>query len=454
MRDTRGALERWNARSVAGAAGVGRRRADRRLGAAVRGLGGRRALDRPTSPRSASPGVTEDAELGDIGQILFRNSLVLALHAFACVAGFIAGSSLVLSAERRTRALEARPREGAADRLRLGRAGHLLLARHPGLRARAHRRPARRAARDLARRPRADDPPARDPRAGRALPAARRVGDRQPPQRVARPARRDLRHGRDRDPGPGRRRDLGDLRLAADPGRRLAVLPEPARLRLAGSVSPSRARRKTRSSSSNRKPQRWRRSSSVRRLVSRIAWRGSAAIRSASASARSTTSPSATSRTIPSRWASARRDDPAGEAELLGDRRRQHRPRGRVAGRDPARQLRVAEARAGRTATRRSQSSESAKPPASAGPLTAATTGRRQSPTAWKATVLVSTSRSRLCAVAAELARVHARAEGAAGAGEDDAADRRRRPRARRRPRRARSAARSRARCASRGGAG
>ena len=34
--------------------------------------------------------------------ILFRNSLVLALHAFACVAGFIAGSSLPLSAARRS----------------------------------------------------------------------------------------------------------------------------------------------------------------------------------------------------------------------------------------------------------------------------------------------------------------------------------------------------------------
>ena len=33
--------------------------------------------------------------------ILYRNSLVLALHAFACVAGFIAGSSLPLSAARR-----------------------------------------------------------------------------------------------------------------------------------------------------------------------------------------------------------------------------------------------------------------------------------------------------------------------------------------------------------------
>jgi hypothetical protein len=34
--------------------------------------------------------------------VLGRNSLVLALHAFACLAGFIAGATLPLSAERRT----------------------------------------------------------------------------------------------------------------------------------------------------------------------------------------------------------------------------------------------------------------------------------------------------------------------------------------------------------------
>jgi hypothetical protein len=48
------------------------------------------------------PGLTSDAGPADVGHILLRNSLVLALHAFACVAGFIAGSSLVLSAQRRT----------------------------------------------------------------------------------------------------------------------------------------------------------------------------------------------------------------------------------------------------------------------------------------------------------------------------------------------------------------
>ena len=36
----------------------------------------------------------------DVLHVLGRNSLVLALHGFACVAGFIAGSSLPLSAER------------------------------------------------------------------------------------------------------------------------------------------------------------------------------------------------------------------------------------------------------------------------------------------------------------------------------------------------------------------
>jgi hypothetical protein len=34
--------------------------------------------------------------------VLFRNSLVLSLHALACVAGFMAGSSLPLSAAQRT----------------------------------------------------------------------------------------------------------------------------------------------------------------------------------------------------------------------------------------------------------------------------------------------------------------------------------------------------------------
>ena len=44
-------------------------------------------------------GVTHTAGIGDYGYVLFRNSLVLALHALACVAGFMAGSSLPQVAE-------------------------------------------------------------------------------------------------------------------------------------------------------------------------------------------------------------------------------------------------------------------------------------------------------------------------------------------------------------------
>jgi hypothetical protein len=47
------------------------------------------------------PGLNRDPYVTDVLSVLYRNSLVLALHAMACVAGFIAGSSLPLSAEKR-----------------------------------------------------------------------------------------------------------------------------------------------------------------------------------------------------------------------------------------------------------------------------------------------------------------------------------------------------------------
>jgi Stage II sporulation protein M len=59
-------------------------------------------LTPPDYTRYQIPGVTHEATLGDYGQVLFRNSLVLALHALACVAGFMAGSSLPLSASQRS----------------------------------------------------------------------------------------------------------------------------------------------------------------------------------------------------------------------------------------------------------------------------------------------------------------------------------------------------------------
>jgi hypothetical protein len=45
------------------------------------------------------PGITRPATGHDFGFVLFRNGLVLALHSLACVAGFMAGSSLPQVAE-------------------------------------------------------------------------------------------------------------------------------------------------------------------------------------------------------------------------------------------------------------------------------------------------------------------------------------------------------------------
>jgi Stage II sporulation protein M len=57
----------------------------------------------PADPsRLVIPGIHYTPDASDIGAVLGRNSLVLALHATACVAGFLAGSSLRHAAARRT----------------------------------------------------------------------------------------------------------------------------------------------------------------------------------------------------------------------------------------------------------------------------------------------------------------------------------------------------------------
>src|SRR3954467_178793 len=48
------------------------------------------------------PGLTSPSEPTDMLPILYRNSLVLALHATACVAGFIAGASMPIAAAQRS----------------------------------------------------------------------------------------------------------------------------------------------------------------------------------------------------------------------------------------------------------------------------------------------------------------------------------------------------------------
>jgi ABC-type enterobactin transport system permease subunit len=101
LRDTRGALSRWNARPApvlrewfAGALAV--------ACALLFSVWAVASLTQPDATPLGIPGLNTTAHPGDVASILLRNSLVLALHATACVAGFIAGSSLALSAERRS----------------------------------------------------------------------------------------------------------------------------------------------------------------------------------------------------------------------------------------------------------------------------------------------------------------------------------------------------------------
>lgn len=47
------------------------------------------------------PGVLRPADFGDVTHTITRNALVLALHSMACVAGFIAGSTMPLEARER-----------------------------------------------------------------------------------------------------------------------------------------------------------------------------------------------------------------------------------------------------------------------------------------------------------------------------------------------------------------
>ena len=98
VRATRGALARWNRRPLATlapwVAGSGAIAVLMLLGvwlvASLRSGAGWITLGGPPFRVGG---------LSDVGEILGHNLLVLALHAMACVAGFIAGSSLPLQAE-------------------------------------------------------------------------------------------------------------------------------------------------------------------------------------------------------------------------------------------------------------------------------------------------------------------------------------------------------------------
>src|SRR5436189_1826712 len=100
MADTRRALARWNrepARVLAPWLALSVAIAVTLLGAVYVVA----KLSTPDATRFLIPGYHTVAGLHDYLAVLYRNSLVLALHAMACVAGFIAGSSLPLSASQR-----------------------------------------------------------------------------------------------------------------------------------------------------------------------------------------------------------------------------------------------------------------------------------------------------------------------------------------------------------------
>ena len=97
IRGTRQTLRRWNKRPlpVIGAWAAGSLAAATVLLVAVLGIS-TTVSEQGTVQRRLPP--LETGGLHDVLHILARNSLVLALHAMACVAGFIAGSSLPLQA--------------------------------------------------------------------------------------------------------------------------------------------------------------------------------------------------------------------------------------------------------------------------------------------------------------------------------------------------------------------
>ena len=101
MRDTRATLNRWQAEPMRvlrpwllGALAI-----TVTLLLAVWGIA---TVVKPDISITLLPGFNEPVDASSVGRILFRNSLVLALHGFACIAGFIAGSSLPLQAEYHT----------------------------------------------------------------------------------------------------------------------------------------------------------------------------------------------------------------------------------------------------------------------------------------------------------------------------------------------------------------
>jgi hypothetical protein len=101
MRDTRATFDAWNGQPwpvLRGWLGLSLAIAFALLGAVWVVAG----LLTPDITPIHMPGLTESSDPGDLLPILWRNSLVLALHGTACVAGFIAGASMPIAAAQRS----------------------------------------------------------------------------------------------------------------------------------------------------------------------------------------------------------------------------------------------------------------------------------------------------------------------------------------------------------------
>ena len=101
MRDTRLTLERWNddpwpvlGRWLAWSAAITAGLLLSVLAIAV--------MADPDPTPVIFPGLNAEAGMRDVGNVLVRNGLVLALHSLACVAGFMAGSSMPQLAAQRS----------------------------------------------------------------------------------------------------------------------------------------------------------------------------------------------------------------------------------------------------------------------------------------------------------------------------------------------------------------
>lgn len=101
MKDTKLTLARWNQAPLAAIRpwALLSLAVSLSLLAAVYGVA---KLATPDGTVYLVPGLNGPVRLGDYAHIEIRNFLVLALHALACVAGFMAGSSLPLSASKRS----------------------------------------------------------------------------------------------------------------------------------------------------------------------------------------------------------------------------------------------------------------------------------------------------------------------------------------------------------------